>query len=229
MTASLLPGLGAPRLVLWRHGRTAWNAAGRFQGQLDPPLDAEGHREAAVAAAQLVATGMLSRDPVVVSSDLDRTVQTAQVLTALLGVQLRVDARLREHGMGRWEGLTRDEVAERFPQQYADWMSGRPVTGRGGEDPDAVAERALDALVDLPSAPVAVVVTHGGTAGRLLERLLGLGPDHRRVLGGLENCAWSEVAEQGGRWRLLRHNIRAVAVPDGKVDAALPTDGDAVL
>ena len=229
MTAFVLPGLGAPRLVLWRHGRTAWNAAGRFQGQLDPPLDDEGHREASAAAAHLVATGVLGPDPVVVSSDLGRTVQTARVLTGLLGVQLRVDARLREHGMGRWEGLTREEVAERFPEQYADWVSGRPVTGRGGEDPDAVAGRALEALVDLPSAPVAVVVTHGGTAGRLLERLLGLGPDHRRVLGGLENCAWSEVVEQGGRWRLLRHNIRAVALPDGHVDPALATDADAVL
>ena len=228
MTASAVPGLRVPRLVLWRHGRTAWNAAGRFQGQLDPPLDAEGHREAAAAAAQLVASGMLIPDPVVVSSDLGRTVQTAEVLTGLLGVQLRVDARLREHGLGRWEGLTREEVAEHFPEQYAEWISGRPVTGRGGEDPATVAARALDALVDLPSAPVAVVVTHGGTAGRLLERLLGLGADHHRLLGGLENCAWSEVAVQGGRWRLLRHNIRSVAVPDAEAEA-LSTDGDAVL
>ena len=229
MTGSTLPGLGMPRLVLWRHGRTAWNAAGRFQGQLDPPLDAEGHREAAAAAAHLVGSGMLTPDSVVVSSDLDRTVQTARVLTGLLGVQLRVDARLREHGLGSWEGLTREEVAERFPEQYADWISGRPVTGRGGEAPDAVAERALHALVDLPSASAAVVVTHGGTAGRLLERLLGLGPDHHRLLGGLENCAWSEVVVQGGRWRLLRHNIRTVAVPDGKADVAPSTDAAAVL
>jgi probable phosphoglycerate mutase len=122
--------------------------------------------------------------------------------------------------MGCWEGLTRDEVAERYPDQFADWMAGRPVRGRGGEEPEAVAERALAALGDLPEASVAVVVTHGGTAGRLLERLLGLGPEHRRTFGPLANCAWSEVAAQAGRWRLLRHNVSAFPVPDGKVDGS---------
>jgi glucosyl-3-phosphoglycerate phosphatase len=220
VTGSTLPRLAVPRLVLWRHGRTEWNAAGRFQGQLDPPLDATGQKGAAAAAARLVAVGLRPDGAVVVSSDLDRTVQTATALTDLLGVPLRRDARLREHGMGCWEGLTRAEVAERYPQQYADWTAGRPVRGRGGEDPAAVAERALAALVDLPEASVAVVVTHGGTAGRLLERLLGLGSEHRRAFGPLDNCAWSELAEQGGRWRLLRHNVSAYPVPDGRVDGS---------
>ena len=249
MTGPPLPELAVRRLVLWRHGRTEWNAAGRFQGQLDPPLDATGHRSAAASAARLVAAGLRPDDVVVVSSDLDRTVQTAKALTDLLGVPLRLDARLREHGMGSWEGLTRDEVAERYPEQYADWTAGRPVLGRGGEESAAVAERALAALVDLPKAAVAVVVTHGGTAGRLLERLLGLGPEHRRAFGPLDNCAWSELAEQGGRWRLLRHNISVLPTSDGRGDvspegapapsaadglsggaAAVPTaDADAVL
>jgi probable phosphoglycerate mutase len=122
--------------------------------------------------------------------------------------------------MGCWEGLTRDEVAERYPEQYADWIAGRPVRGRGGEEPAAVAERALAALIDLPPAPAAVVVTHGGTAGRLLERLLGLGPEHRRAFGALDNCAWSELVAQGGRWRLLRHNVSLLPVPDGHVGRA---------
>jgi probable phosphoglycerate mutase len=221
VTSSTLPVLPVPRLVLWRHGRTEWNAAGRFQGQLDPPLDADGHREAAAAAARLAVTaGLDPESSVVVSSDLDRTVQTARVLTGLLGVPLRLDRRLREHGMGCWEGLTRAEVAERYPDQYADWIAGRPVRGRGGEESAAVAERALAALVDLPEASVAVVVTHGGTAGRLLERLLGLGPEHRRAFGALDNCAWSELIAQGGRWRLLRHNVSAVPASDGRVDGA---------
>jgi probable phosphoglycerate mutase len=202
------------RLVLWRHGRTEWNAAGRFQGQLDPPLDGEGRRQAAVAAAHLVATlGLTAADTVVVSSDLDRAATTAAALTGLLGLPLQLDARLREHGLGSWEGLTRDEVAARHPDQYADWLAGRPVRDRGGEDAAAVAARALSLVRDLPPARVAVLVTHGGTSGRLLEALLELGPEHRRVFGPLANCGWSELAPQGARWRLLRHNCSAPIVP----------------
>lgn len=206
------PVLSVSRLLVWRHGRTAWNAAGRFQGQLDPPLDAVGQAQARRAAPYLRAAGLAAEDTVVVSSDLVRAAATATALTDLLGIEVRRDPRLREHGMGCWEGLTRDEVAERYPDQYADWMAGRPVRGRGGEEPGQVADRALAALADLPPVAVAVVVTHGGTAGRLMERLLGLGSDHRRVIGPLANCAWSELVFQGTRWRLLRHNS---AVLDG--------------
>jgi probable phosphoglycerate mutase len=229
-----------PRLVLWRHGRTEWNAEGRFQGQLDPPLDEKGRRQAALAAPY-VAAGLTPEDTVVVSSDLVRAADTARALTGMLGVPVRLDERLREHGMGCWEGLTRGEVADRFPEQYADWTAGRPVHGRGGESPDAVAARALEALADLPEAGVAVVVTHGGTAGRLIERLLDLGRDHRRVFGPLGNCAWSELVMQGSRWRLLRHNSSVLPQPVGLVegvgaapsasatpeDAAPPPPGDA--
>lgn len=208
-----LPAIAVPRLVLWRHGRTEWNAEGRFQGQLDPPLDEVGRNQAVLAAPHLVATGLPHDGTVVVSSDLSRAAETAATLTALLGVPLGLDERLREHGMGVWEGLTREEVGERYPDQLADWMAGRPVRGRGGEEPDAVADRAVAALADLPPARVAVVVTHGGTAGRLVERLLGIDPDHRRPLGPLGNCAWSELSLHGDRWRLIRHNSSVLHLP----------------
>jgi broad specificity phosphatase PhoE len=211
-SAPLLP---VRRLILWRHGRTEWNATGRFQGRLDPPLDQLGRRQALEAAPHLVAAAGLDADTVVVSSDLSRAVVTAEALTSLLGVPLLLDERLREHGMGSWEGLTRAEVADSYPDQYADWLAGRPVRGRGGEEPDEVAERALAALADLPPAPVAVVVSHGGTSGRLVERLLGLGAAQRRLFGPLGNCAWSELQEQSGAWRLMRHNVAGPATGSG--------------
>ncbi len=218
MTAAVVPDLPVPRLVVWRHGRTEWNAVGRFQGQLDPPLDADGRAQAVRTAPHLVAGGLGAGSTVVVSSDLVRAADTAAALTALLGIPLRLDERLREHGLGSWEGLTRDEVAERHPEQFADWLAGRPVQGRGGEENAAVVARALAALADLPPADAAVVVTHGGTAGRLIEALLELGPQHRRVFGPLANCGWSELVRQGERWRLLRHNCSVAVVPAAGAD-----------
>jgi broad specificity phosphatase PhoE len=206
-------GLAAPsvrRLVVWRHGRTHWNASGRFQGQLDPPLDEEGRAQAARTAPYLAAA-LPTEETVVVSSDLQRAVDTAGVLAPLLGVPVRVDERLREHGLGSWEGMTRDEVAERHPGQYEDWVAGRPVPGRGGEAQADVAARALAAVADLPPAASAVLVTHGGTAGRLIEALLGLGQEHRRIFGPLGNCHWSELSFQASGWRLMRHNVSVPA------------------
>ena len=215
MSGPITPDLPPTRLIIWRHGRTEWNASGRFQGHLDPPLDDHGREQARRTAPHLVAAGLSAENTVVVSSDLSRAAETAVALTALLGVSLRVDARLREHGLGTWEGLTRDEVAVRYPDQYADWLAGRPVEGRGGEDAAHVAARALDALHDLPPVPNAVVVTHGGTGARLLEALLGLGRDHRRIFGPLGNCSWSELRRQSDRWRLMRHNSSALSLAEG--------------
>ncbi|MCZ2804687.1 histidine phosphatase family protein [Modestobacter sp. VKM Ac-2983] len=198
------------RLLVWRHGRTEWNAAGRFQGQLDPPLDAEGRSQAARTAPHLAAL-LNGQETLLVSSDLQRAVDTAGALAPLLGVPLRIDERLREHGLGSWEGLTRHEVADRHPGQYADWMAGRPVPDRGGEAQADVAARALAAVADLPPAATAVLVTHGGTAGRLIEALLGLGAEHKRVFGPLGNCHWSELSFQASGWRLMRHNLSALA------------------
>ena len=77
---------GVPRLLVWRHGRTAWNEAGRFQGQQDPPLVAGGPPEAAAAARHLVADGLAADGVVVATSDLVRAVDTATALADLLGV-----------------------------------------------------------------------------------------------------------------------------------------------
>lgn len=211
------------RLILWRHGRTAWNLQRRFQGQADAPLDSMGVAQARAAAHHLTAES----PDAIVSSDLARAADTAAELATLTGLPVRLDARLREHSLGRWEGLTREEVQRRYPEEFADWLAGRPGRRGGGELRSEVADRAASVLADL-DVPVAVLVTHSATAIALTGYLLGLPEDQWRVVAPLANCHWSELRPEGTGWRLRSHNVSAVAprtppVPD-EVAAAEKTE-----
>jgi probable phosphoglycerate mutase len=197
------------RVVLLRHGRTAWNAERRFQGQADPPLDDRGRAQAYEVAALIAALA----PEVLVTSDAARAMETAAPIAEITGLDVLADARLRERSLGHWEGLTRDDVAQRYPDEYADWIAGRDVSRRGGETRDQVAARALAAFTELPEVATAVLVTHSATAMALCSALLGLRQEVH-VLGPLANCHWSELsAEQHNGaallWRLRAHNIGA--------------------
>ncbi len=216
------------RVVLLRHGRTAWNAQRRFQGQADPPLDEVGRMQAYEVAALVAAL----RPGLLVSSDAARALQTAEVVGELAALPVIPEPRFRERGLGHWEGLTRDEVAEHYPDEYADWLGGRDVSRRGGETRDEVAARALAAFAELPAVPTAVIVTHSATAMALTNSLLGIAQE-THPLGPLANCHWSELAIEGtdAPWRLRGHNLgvpgTVVPLPiraEGEVDAA---DADA--
>ena len=157
-------------LLLLRHGRTAWNAQRRFQGQADPPLDEVGRVQAYEVAALVAGAA----PDLLVSSDAARALQTAERVAQAVGLPVRTDARFRERSLGHWEGLTRDEVAELYPDEYADWSAGRDVSRRGGESREQVARRALAALAELPEVPTTVLVTHSATAMAMCTALLGL-------------------------------------------------------
>lgn len=207
---------GRPDVVLWRHGRSEWNAAGRFQGQLESDLDDVGRQQARDAAAKLAEL----RPARVVSSDAARARDTALALTSLLGTRSTYDARLREIDLGRWSGLTRDEVRAAFPDEFADWQAGRDVRRGGGETLADVGVRAAavvgEHLASVESGPL-VLVTHGGTALSALIALLDLPGSVRRRLGPLGNARWSRLtgAPDGDGWRLAEHNVgvdeRAIA------------------
>lgn len=197
------------RLVLLRHGRTAWNAERRFQGQADTDLDEVGVGQAADVAPLIAAM----QPDLVLSSDLTRARRTAEAVALHTGVAVAVDPRLRERHLGKWQGLTRDEVEQRFPGETALWLAGRDVTTRGGESRDEVAARALSLVHELPDVPLVVLVTHGATAMCLSLALLGL-PQSPSVLGPLANCHWTELhhevgVHERGEWRLRAHNAGA--------------------
>src|SRR5207249_621679 len=98
------------KLVLVRHGETAWTTACRFTGQTNVPLTETGHAQARAVAREIAAMTPC----VVASSDLERAVQTAESIAQAAAVAVATDARLREEYLGPWEGLSRDEVASLF-------------------------------------------------------------------------------------------------------------------
>ena len=153
-----------------------------------------------------------------VSSDSQRAAQTADLVSAVCRIPVRLDARLRERALGHWEGLTREEVAQRYPDEFADWQAGIDVTRRGGETREQVAARAVAVLGESAEEGTTVFVTHSATAMALVAELLGLG-QQTHVLGPLSNCHWTELMfeEHPGRatrWRVRAHNI---GVPGGVV------------
>ncbi len=206
------------QLLLLRHGRTGHNAAGRFQGQADVPLDDVGRAQAARVAPLIAAR----RPVVVVSSDSSRAADTAAPVAELAGVEVQLDQRLREIDVGHWSGLTLEEVKDAYPQEHADWLAGRTETLRrgGGETYGEVGERAYAAvlpLLDGPSKELVVAVTHGGTARSLIDLMLGLPVSSRHIIGGMPNAGWSRLDQGRFGWRLAEHGVTAdlgtLAVP----------------
>ncbi|MCW2586543.1 MAG: phosphoglycerate mutase [Frankiales bacterium] len=143
---------------------------------------------------------------VVVSSDLARARATAQAVCEQVGLPLLLDERLRETHFGQWQGLTGDEVAARWPAEYAAWRrwEGIPVDG---EEPAAVGARsAAVAREHLPTSGTLLLVTHGGTARALFGTLTELAPADWWRLAPLGNTCWSTLVEGERGWRLERHN-----------------------
>lgn len=203
-----LPGaaVGGRRIILWRHGRTSWNVDGRFQGQLDPPLDEVGVVQASRSAAVLAAM----RPAVLVSSDLQRARSTAAALEAAAGLSVTEAAGLREIELGTWQGLTRPEVQEKFPEEYAAWLAGDDVRRGHGETYAEVGERCAvvlrSALSSVPAGGVLVAVVHGGTARAAIGTMLALDPSAWWRFAPLGNCRWSVLLEAERGWRLEEHN-----------------------
>ena len=200
------------RLVLLRHGRTAWNESGRAQGHADIELDETGHAQAEAAARHLADLG----PDALWSSDLARARQTAGYLASASGLALSCDARLREFDVGERQGLTLDEFADLYPDEYAAWVRGAgllPV--KGGEDTEDVAGRIVPALQEclasLGPRETGMVVSHGAAMKVALAGLLGWPQQLTATLKGIDNCAWVtlEEIEHGGRLRLATYNQKA--------------------
>lgn len=202
------------RIVLWRHGRTEWNASGRFQGQTDVDLDEVGRDQAWESARRLAAL----EPERLVSSDLRRTRDTIAALASITGKQVQLDRRLRETFAGEWQGLTGAEIASRHPDEYKAWRAGDPVLRvGGGETRQEVAERMAAAVRDIAARladdGLAVLTTHGGAARLGIAALIGMPLERFTNIGGLSNGSWSMLRDTDQGWVLVEHNAGTLPTP----------------
>ncbi|MCQ9353243.1 histidine phosphatase family protein [Corynebacterium sp. 153RC1] len=183
------------RLILLRHGQTEYNATGRMQGHLDTHLSDVGIQQAK-AVAKVLADFGVGR---IVSSDLTRAKDTAEVIAEQLALPITTDARLRETNLGDWQGKSHGEVDVAHPGARAVWRHDASWAPPQGESRLDVARRAR-AVIDEQMRSyeswddeTLLIVAHGGTISALTSNLLGLDVSQYPLLSGLGNTCWSQL------------------------------------
>ena len=193
-------------IYLIRHGSVVGAETRRFIGHLDVPLSPLGERQMRALAERLAAVKLEA----VYASDLSRTRRSARLVAAPHGLITVETPALREFAMGRWEGLTADEIRALDAALFTAWMA--DVAGYqfpGGESLAQLSARAWSAFERIvaahPGGSVAIVA-HGGTNRLILCRALALDPERLLALGQDYACL-SVLERSGARWtlRLLNH------------------------
>jgi broad specificity phosphatase PhoE len=149
-------------VLLARHGQTDDNLEPiRVQGFTDTPLNDTGRRQAAELAERVAADGIAS----LWASDLSRARETAEIVGKRIGLEPRLDPRLREANRGRWEGSRFIDIAAREPEGYAAWLrAGASFRFPGGESLLEQQRRVAGALDEISGGELpALVVCHGGS------------------------------------------------------------------
>lgn len=197
------------RLVLVRHGETIWHAANRYAGRTDIELTPRGMNQARDLAKWAAAAGLSA----VWSSPLSRARLTARPAAEAAHVPLQIDDRLIEVDFGVGEGLTGQEMYQRFPEARTAFLKD-PVLSPlpGSEDPVQAARRGAQALRNIAS-PVAdeariLVVAHNTLLRLILCELLRIPLSlYREVFPSLTNGALTEIRIHGGSTSLLSLNL----------------------
>ena len=196
------------RLLLVRHGITAWNAEGRFQGHRDPPLSDEGRAEARLLGDRL-RHDPDERPARVISSPLRRALETAQLMAPDL--EITTDRGLIEIGQGQWEGRTHAELAREDAARYTAWRTHEHAAPPGAEPLEEARARSLAATraaiegADATGTWPLCLVTHGGTIRLIATELLGIDLARGWALD-VDNAALCIPGEHEDGWRIERWN-----------------------
>lgn len=193
------------KLYLIRHGETDWNAAGRIQGHSDIELNARGLEQARRLAARMPDEGEFQA---LYASPLKRAYRTAEMIGDALNLHVTADARLLERSLGVLEGLTMNDLREKYPDVHHAWHNGGPRPHIPGEEArEDFVKRAQDFLRDIRakhSDGRLLAITHGGTINMLLMVAMNLDVE-RPLPFYIDNASINVVqwGERGARLRVL--------------------------
>jgi broad specificity phosphatase PhoE len=212
---SLRQDVSVTTLLLARHGETDWNRARRWQGHADRPLTERGRAQAARLAERLADVAL----DAIYSSDLRRARETAEAVAHAQGVDVVQLPELREVDVGSWEGLTREEAENRFPDGFRRWLAGG-IGWDNGESYGEMSARVLGAVNRIATERAgghALIVSHGGPIRAIHGAALGMDvAAYRRIRPVEPNARLSAVCVEDGRLTEL--------CPAGRIDELLARD-----
>lgn len=163
------------RVFIVRHGETDFNAEKRWQGFMPTPLNQVGQNQAK-RLAQYLQNELID---MIISSDLRRAIETVQPTADSLGLDIKLDERLRELNLGIFQGLTGEEIQTKFPEEWTAWRTDyMTYTIPNGESRHMLQSRVYEAWLDLTENVqfnTLLLMTHGGTIRMLLQAVLGDG------------------------------------------------------
>ena len=190
------------RLVLIRHGQTAWNKSGKYQGQSDVALSEEGLEQARCLAEHFP----VEKLDAVYASDLSRAMVTAETVAQKFDLDVRPEPAFRELSFGKWEGLTYAEIVAGWPDAMANFLTHPDIMEiPQGESFPQVQQRAMARLREI----VAEHEPHDHTVG-----IFAHGAVLRTILTGIMQMPLSQV------WTLSQYNT---AVNIVRFDEGRPT------
>ncbi len=193
----------ATQVIFVRHGETVWNTEGRMMGQLNSPLTPKGEQQVLALGSRLKSHAISA----LYSSDLGRAMQTAQAIADASQVEITQEQGLREIHMGDWQGYTRAEIAEQFPEQWATYQGEGQYTYQtpNGESHAQKSKRTvatLNRLTDQHVGETIVMVSHAGILRAVFEYVLNL-PPHNRDRFQRNNAAFNLFSKVGDDWSLV--------------------------
>lgn len=184
-----------------RHGQTEWNDGAIFQGHLDSPLTRAGVLQAESLGLRLGSEKISA----LYSSDLGRARHTAELIAGVTKLPIVTDSRLRERGLGIFQGLTRVEIATRFPEETRRYFSrdseyivpeGESLVGRF-----ELGLECLNEIAEQHRGATAVAVTHGGIVHGMFRHVTGVAFNAPRRFA-IRNAAYNVFLHDEEGWSL---------------------------